>query len=111
MQTKLRRIESLIGQRSRCGDADEETRSVYDMQDDLQHEVDDLKDQNASAKEKIRKLNVIERGLATRPPGAQTKNDKYSHVQGKLEVLHTPAGKRYQAEADDMRAQIVKNNR
>ena len=74
------------------------------MQDDLQNEVDDLKDQNAAVKEKIRKLNVIERGLASRPPGAQTKSDKYSHVQGKLEVLHAPAAKRYQAEADDMRA-------
>ena len=43
MQTKLRRIESLIGQRNRYGELDGETRGVYDMQDDLQNEIDDLK--------------------------------------------------------------------
>lgn len=59
----------------------------------------------------MRKLRVIERGLATRPAGAPSKVDKFAHVQGKLEVNHTAAGKKYADEADDMRAQLVVNNR
>ena len=39
------------------------------------------------------------------------KNEKYAHVQGKLEVTHSKVTKRYQAEAKDLRAQITLNQR
>jgi len=41
MQTKLRRIEALINQRSKCGD--NTSLNLLDVQADLQHECDSLK--------------------------------------------------------------------
>lgn len=59
----------------------------------------------------MRKLKVIEKGLAVRPAGAPSKVDKYAHVQGKLDVLHTPSMKRLTDEADEVRNQLVINKR
>jgi hypothetical protein len=64
---------------------------MYDahaMQRDLQEEFEDLKTKNMTTKERVRKLNVIHRGLASRPATA-SKPNKYAHVAGKLEVTHT----------------------
>jgi len=86
MQTKLRRIEALM--RSK-GNIDE--NSVYDanaLQRDLQKEYDNLLQQNEFTREKVRKLNVIKRGLDSRPATA-AKPNKYANVPGKLEVTHT----------------------
>lgn len=74
-------------------------------------ECDSMKVENDDRREKVRKLRVIERGLASRPAGAPCKVDKYSHVSGKLDVYSTPASKRYAEEADDMRAQLIIVNR
>ena len=64
MSTKLQRIEELMRSRSRvAGDLGDATYNIADMQRDLKGECDDLRDQNADFKEKIRKLNVIQRGL------------------------------------------------
>ena len=85
------------------------------MQRDLKEECDDLRDQNDQIKEKVRKLNVVQRGLtqqmATGPlhKSGLAKNDKYAHVQGKLSVTHSKVTKRYQEEAKDIRAQIMIN--
>jgi len=102
MQTKLRRVESLIKSRSRAtedlGDADYD---VTDMQRDLKTECEDLKAQNDSIREKVRKLNVVSRGLTqqmTTGPlhkSGITKNDKYAHVQGKLDSTHSKVTTRY----------------
>ena len=83
MNTKLRRIEELIQKRGRFSDQGE--NDILDIQNDLQNECDELKSQNEATKERVRKLTVIERGLASRPAGAPAKVDKYAHVQGKLE--------------------------
>ena len=37
------------------------------------------------------------------------KNEKYAHVQGKLEVTHSKVTKRFQEDAKDLRAQIKLN--
>lgn len=78
MQTKLRRIEELINQRSRMGG--DGPMDLIGIQNDLQHECDKLKTENEDTKEKVRKLTVIQRGLATRPAGAPAKADKFAHV-------------------------------
>ena len=109
MSTKLRRVESLIKSRGRMAD-DFGEYDVTDMQRDLKEECDDLRDQNDQIKEKVRKLNVVQRGLtqqmATGPlhKSGLAKNDKYAHVQGKLAVTHSKVTKRYQDEAKDIRA-------
>lgn len=114
MSTKLRRVESLIKSRGRMAD-DFGEYDVTDMQRDLKEECDDLRDQNDQIKEKVRKLNVVQRGLtqqmATGPlhKSGLAKNDKYAHVQGKLAVTHSKVTKRYQEEAKDIRAQIMIN--
>jgi DNA-binding protein YbaB len=77
MQTKLRRIEALINQRAKYGEGD---GVIVDVQADLRHECDSLKVQNEAAREKVKKLKIIERGLATRPAGAPSKVDKFAHV-------------------------------
>lgn len=77
METKLRRIEALMRQRSSVGDD-----AGYDanaLQRDLQNEFDQLKAQNDFTREKVRKLAVIQRGLASRPATA-AKPNKYAHV-------------------------------
>ena len=116
MQTKLRRVEALIKQRSRAAD-DDGSYDITDMQRDLQSECDDLREQNASIKDKVRKLNVIERGLTkelTAGPlqrSGLAKNEKYAHVQGKLDLAHSKVTKRYAEEANDLRAQIAINQK
>lgn len=62
MRTKLHRIEGLMRSRSKCGDTGESDASA--MQRDLENECDELRVQNDEIKEKVRKLNVISRGLA-----------------------------------------------
>ena len=60
MQTKFRRVETLIKSRSRV--ADDGTMDEYDitdMQRDLKGECDDLREQNEAIREKVRKLNVV----------------------------------------------------
>ena len=81
MKTKLHRIEGLMRSRSKFGDA--EDFNISDMQQDLQNECDEIRTQNDEMKEKVRKLNVIQRGLAA-PSTAQAKPNKYAHVPGKL---------------------------
>ena len=116
MQTKLRRVEALIKQRSRAAD-DDGSYDITDMQRDLQSECDDLREQNASIKEKVRKLNVIERGLTKELAAGPlqrsglAKNEKYAHVQGKLDLAHSKVTKRYAEEAKDLRAQIAINQK
>jgi len=39
------------------------------------------------------------------------KNEKYAHVQGKLDLSHSKVTKRYKIEAQDMKTQITINNR
>lgn len=82
METKLRRIEALMRSRGNLGG--DSTYDAKDLQKDLQSEFDNLKAQNEFTKEKVRKLAVIQRGLASRPATA-AKPNKYAHVQGKLE--------------------------
>lgn len=58
------------------------------MQRDLESEVDDLKDQNSEIKEKVRKLNVVHRGLTSQMAGGSggqtrdstAKSNKFAHV-------------------------------
>ena len=102
MQTKLRRVEGLIKSRSRAnddfGDGD---YNVSDMQHDLKGECDDLKGQNDAIREKVRKLNVVSRGLTQQMTSGPlhksglAKNEKYAHVQGKLDHSHSKVTKRY----------------
>ena len=82
MKTKLGRIEELMRSRSKFGDT--EDYDVLDMQRDLRNECDEIKVQNTEIKEKVRKLNVIQRSLAA-PTTASGKTNKYAHVQGKLQ--------------------------
>lgn len=65
MTTKLQRIESLIKMRSRVVDdlGVSSDYTVNDLQSDLKNEVEDLRAQNQEIKEKVRKLNVVQRGL------------------------------------------------
>ena len=65
MRTKLRRIEELIRKRSRMEDSVDGSMeySARDMQRDLEGECDELRNQNKEIKEKVRKLNVVQRGL------------------------------------------------
>jgi thymidylate synthase len=83
---------------------------AHDMQRDLQEEFDELRTRNVSTKERVRKLNVIHRGLASRPATA-SKPNKYAHISGKLEVTHTKVTHQYQKLAEDLRAQMVVNQR
>lgn len=104
MQTKLHRIEGLLRSRSHhAGETD-----ARQMASDLQSEFEELQSKNTTTKERVRKLNVIHRGLASRPATAQKPN-KYAHVQGKLEVTHTKVTQQYQKAAEDLRAQMVVN--
>ena len=118
MKTKLRRVENLFKQRDHLADdAQSDSYSVTDMQRSLRGECDDLRDQNRELKEKLRKLDVVQRGLTQQMSSGPlhksglAKNDKYAHVQGKLEHTHGKVTKRYQAEAKDLKAQIVINER
>ena len=101
MQTKLRRVEGLIKSRGRAAD-DYGDYDVNDMQRDLKSECDDLRDQNDEIREKVRKLNVVQRGLTQQMTSGPlhksglAKNEKYAHVQGKLEITHSKVTKRYQ---------------
>jgi len=85
MMTKLKRVENLIKKRARTADAGGEY-DIVDMQQDLQSECEDLRDQNNQIKEKVRKLTVVEKGLTkemTTGPlhkSGLAKNDKYAHV-------------------------------
>lgn len=106
MLTKLRRIEGLM--RSRNRNAEDVTYDAIDMQKDLRKEFDELHDNNDVIKEKIRKLRVIQRGLAAGPALAK-KPDKYAHVQGKLEVTHNKVTRAYQNTIEDLRSQCVVN--
>ena len=106
MQTKLHRIDGLMRSRSHMGG--DSSYDVRDMQRDLQNEFEDLKDKNTSTKDRVRKLNVIHRGLASRPATA-AKPNKYAHVQGKLDVTHTKVTQQYSKLAEDLRAQMVVN--
>lgn len=108
MQTKLHRIDGLIRSRSAAGG--ETGYDVRDMQRELKEEFDELKDRNHSTKERVRKLNVIQRGLASRPSTA-AKPNKYAHVQGKLEHNQSAASKQYSKLAEELRAQMVVNQR
>lgn len=108
MQTKLRRIDALLKQRSRYGD--DGTYDAKDFQNDLKGEVDELNGQNDTIKEKVRKLRVIERGLAAGPALA-AKPNKYAHVQGKLEVTHSKVTRQYQTIIEELRAQHVTNQK
>lgn len=101
MQTKLHRIDGLI--RSRAHSGGEGTYDVRDMQRDLKEEFEELKDKNQQTKERVRKLNVIQRGLASRPATA-AKPNKYAHVQGKLDVNMSAAAKQYSKMAEELRA-------
>lgn len=49
--------------------------------------------------------------MAVRPAGAPAKQNKFAHVQGKLDILHAPAMKRLTDEADEVRNQLVINKR
>lgn len=109
MKTKLRRVEALIRSRSKV--ASNQDYDIKDMQRDLESEVDDLKDQNSEIKEKVRKLNVVHRGLTSQMTGggpstkeSQSKSNKFAHVQGKLDVSYSKVTRRYQDEAKEMRA-------
>ena len=62
LTTKLRRVEGLIKQRGR-NDDESGDYDITDMQQDLKGECDDLRDKNEVIKERVRKLNVIQRGL------------------------------------------------
>ena len=116
MTTKLRRVETLIKSRGRGAD-DEGDYDASDMVRDLKDECDDLRDQNVDITEKVRKLNVVQRGLTQQMTAGPlhksglAKSDKYAHVQGKLASTHSKVTKRYQEEARDMRAQITINQR
>ena len=83
----------------------------------MRDECQDLRDKNDEIKDRVRKLNVIQRGLTKeqaagpmQKSGLQ-KNDKYSHVQGKLEITHSKVTKRYAEEAKALREQIKLNQR
>ena len=101
MKTKLRRVEGLMNSRTRATEDMDGIYDVTDMQRDLKNECDDLRDQNASVKERNRKLNVVVRGLTkqleTGPlqKSGLAKNDKYAHVTGKLDSTHNKVTKRY----------------
>jgi chromosome segregation ATPase len=58
----------------------------------------------------VRKLKVIERGLAAGPALA-AKPNKYAHVQGKLEVTHSKVTRQYQSMIEELRAQLVTNQK
>ena len=116
LTTKLHRVEHLIRQRARnadeAGDYD-----MSDMQRDLRGECNDLREKNDDIKERVRKLNVIQRGLTKEfnqgpmQRSGMAKNDKYAHVQGKLEVTHSKVTKRYQQDAAELRQQIKVNQK
>lgn len=53
---------------------------------------------------------MIQRSLASRPATA-AKPNKYAHVQGKLEVTHGKGNSQYTALAEDLRKQLVVNER
>ena len=63
LTTKLRRVEGLIKTRGRGMDEDSGDYDVSDMQRDLKDECEDLRNKNATIKDRVRKLNVIQRGL------------------------------------------------
>ena len=87
------------------------------MQRDLRGECEDLRERNDEIKDRVRKLNVIQRGLTkefTQGPMQKSglaKNEKYAHVQGKLEVTHSKVTKRYQEDAKELRQQIKINQK
>lgn len=100
MQTKLRRIDGLIRSRSAAGG--ETGYDSHDLQRDLQNEFDMMKANNETTKEKVRKLHVIQRGLASRPATA-AKPNKYAHVTGKLEVTHGKVTNQHAQLTEDLR--------
>lgn len=55
-------------------------------------------------------MAVIQRGLSSRPATA-AKPNKYAHVQGKLEVTHGKVNHQYTQLAEDLRKQLVVNER
>ena len=63
----------------------------------------------------MRKLNVVQRGLTQQMTSGPlhksgiAKNEKYAHVQGKLDTTHSKVTKRYQQEAADIKAQLMIN--
>ena len=64
----------------------EQTYSVRELLKDLEDEIANLRDENTDRKEKIRKLNIIQKGLTTQQTAASKalgtlgKNPKYAHV-------------------------------
>ena len=116
MKTKLLRVEGLIKKRARTTD-DDGTYDISDMHADLNSECDDVKEQNIKMKDNIRKAKVVLKGLTsalqtgTLHKSGLAKNDKYAHVQGKLDISHSKVTKRYHEEAKDLRAQVHINQR
>ena len=109
LTTKLRRVEALIKQRGHGYDDESGDYDVSDMQRDLRDECQDLRDKNDEIKDRVRKLNVIQRGLTKEQAAGPlqkaglAKNDKYAHVQGKLEITHSKVTKRYAEDAKALR--------
>ena len=109
MQTKFRRIEQLCKKRARAAEQmGEGGYDITDMERDLKGEVDDLQNQNTTLGEKIRKLGVVHRGLTKQMKegplqraGLQ-KNEKYAHVQGKLDNTHSKVVTRYREEQKEV---------
>ena len=62
METKLQRVQNLINRRDQLGDDNDEYSAIM-MQQNLKEETEDLRDQNREKKEKVRKLQVVFRGL------------------------------------------------
>ena len=58
----------------------------------------------------MRKLAVIQRGLSSRPATA-AKPNKYSHVQGKLQMTSGQGNHQYTQIAEELRKQLVVNER
>ena len=100
MKTKLHRIEELMRTRGKLTDGND--YGISDMQRDLEDECEDIKNENSELKEKVRKLNVIQRGLDA-PTTASAKPNKYAHVPGKLRQSSN-ISKKYTQEAQDIRA-------
>ena len=107
MKTKLHRIEELMRTRGKLTDGND--YGISDVQRDLEDECADIKNENQDLKEKVRKLNVIQRGLDA-PTTATAKPNKYAHVPGKLRQSSS-ISKKYTQEAQDIRAQLTINNR
>lgn len=86
MKTKLRRIEDLF-RKVKKNEPDNNVRMSDDLKRLLSDEIEELIRENASIKERNKKLRTIEQGIgkekAKKPPAKKPLN-KYSHVKGKL---------------------------